>query len=79
MFLFRLREKDSMKFLIALISLIVYLCLTILGISLAFKASIILGVIVLLAVPSGFILGLFIIFGRHDVCSQIASWLHLPF
>lgn len=49
------------------------------GIFLAFKASIILGIIVLIVQPSPTVLGWVALFGRSDVCERLAAWLHLPF
>ena len=47
------------------------------GLSLAFSASIVLGVIVLLLPPAPAILGLIGCFGNPDICEVIAKWLGL--
>lgn len=49
------------------------------GLILAFKASIILGIAVLIIEPSPTILGWIAIFGHPEVSQKIAIWLHLPF
>jgi hypothetical protein len=50
--------------------------LSIYGLVLAFKASLVLGVIVLVVEPSPLILGLVGVF-RPDVAQQLAHWLGL--
>lgn len=49
------------------------------GAYLAFKASIILGIVALVVEPSPAVIGWIAILGRSDVCQKIAAWLHLPF
>jgi len=49
------------------------------GLILAFKASIILGIILLIAEPGPAIFGLLGIFGHPEVAQRITAWLHLPF
>ena len=49
------------------------------GLYLAFKASIILGIVALIVEPSPAILGWIAILGRNDVCQKLAEWMHLPF
>lgn len=53
------------------------LALTIYGVVLAFKASIVLGVLALLIEPSPFILGVLALFGHPDTAQKIANWLGL--
>lgn len=65
----------TVAFFVAL--LFVPLCLSVYGIVLAFKASIILGIIVLLVEPMPFILGILAVFGHSDVAQLIARWLGL--
>lgn len=50
--------------------------LSIYGLVLAFKASVVLGVIVLVVEPSPLVLGLVGVF-RPDVAQQLAHWLGL--
>jgi hypothetical protein len=47
------------------------------GLGLAFSASIVLGVIVLLLPPAPVILGLIGCFGNPNICEAIAKWLGL--
>lgn len=51
--------------------------LTLYGLYLAFSASIVLGVIVLLVEPSPFILGALALFGHPETAHKIANWLGL--
>lgn len=51
--------------------------LSIYGLVLAFKASIVLGVLALFLEPSPFILGLLGIFGHPEVAHKIAAWIGL--
>lgn len=51
--------------------------ISIYGAVLAFKASIILGVIVLIVEPSPFVIGLCAIFGK-DVAGAIQNWINFP-
>lgn len=51
--------------------------LTIYGLYLAFSASIVLGVIVLVVEPTPFILGVLALFGHPEVAHKIAAWLGL--
>ena len=60
---------------IALISL----GLTAYGLYLAFSASIILGIVVLIAEPTPLILAVVALTAKPDVCEAIAKWLNLPF
>ena len=53
------------------------LTLTIYGLYLAFSASIVLGVLVLLVEPSPLILGVLAFFGHPEVAHKIATWLGL--
>lgn len=59
------------------IVLAVILLPTVYGLYLAFKASIILGVLALIIEPSPAILGWLAIFGHADVAARIAHWLGL--
>ncbi len=52
---------------------------SIIGIYLTFKASIILGIIFLVAEPGPAIIGWIAIFGHADVAKKLAHWLNLPF
>jgi len=52
---------------------------TVYGLFLAFKASIILGILALIVEPSPAIFGWLAIFGHAEVCKAIGAWLHLPF
>lgn len=51
--------------------------LSIYGACLAFSASLILGVIVILVEPAPLVLGLVAVFGNPQVCQQIAAYLGL--
>lgn len=53
--------------------------LTIYGLYLAFSASIILGIVVLILEPTPMILALVALIAKPDVCEAIAKWLNLPF
>lgn len=53
------------------------ICTSIYGLYLAFSASIVLGVVVLLLEPSPLILGLVALCGNPDVAQRIATWLGL--
>lgn len=64
--------------LVALLLICGPFLLTIYGLVLAFKASIILGIIVLVLEPSPFILGLLAVFGMSDIAQKIATWLNFP-
>jgi len=44
------------------------------GLILAFKASLLLGIIVFIVEPVSVIIGWFAIIGRPDVCERIAEW-----
>ena len=52
--------------------------LTVYGIVLAFQASLVLGVIMLLIHPAPMILGMVALCGYPEVVTQIATWLNLP-
>jgi prepilin-type N-terminal cleavage/methylation domain-containing protein len=49
------------------------------GLYLAFKASILLGIVVMIVQPSPTILGWVAIFGHPEVCHKIVTWLSIPF
>ncbi len=49
------------------------------GLVLAFKASIILGMAVLIIEPSPVIIGLVALCGHPEFCAKFAAWLNLPF
>lgn len=51
------------------------LALSFWGIYLAFKASVLLGIIVLIMEPSPFILGVCALFGHADLAHRLASFL----
>lgn len=51
--------------------------ITVYGAVLAFQASIVLGVLVLLIEPSPFILGALALLGHPEVAQKIATWLGL--
>lgn len=51
--------------------------ISIYGLILAFKASLVLGVLVLLLEPTPFIIGVIGLFGHPEVASQIAKWIGL--
>jgi len=51
--------------------------LSIYGLILAFKASVILGVIALIVEPSPFVIGVIALFGP-DVCPAIQAWANFP-
>lgn len=53
------------------------LALSIYGLVLAFKASIVLGVIAMLVEPSPFVLGILGVFGHPEVAQKIATWMGL--
>lgn len=61
--------------LVALFFFLVVLITTIYGLYLAFSASIILGVIVLIVEPLPLILGIIGAFGHPEVARRIAEWL----
>ena len=64
--------------IIAIVTLVISaLCISAYGLYLAFSASIVLGIIVLLVEPSPFIIGLYMLFGK-DVASAIQNWIHFP-
>lgn len=52
---------------------------TIYGAYLAFKASLILGIVVLVVEPAPMVLGWIAIFGHPEVAQKIAQWIGLPF
>lgn len=49
------------------------------GLVLAFRASILLGIIVLIVQPSPFILGVIALSGHAEASVKLAQWMHLPF
>lgn len=49
------------------------------GAYLAFKASIILGIVVLIVEPTPTIIGWVAILGRADACEKLVAWIGLPF
>lgn len=53
--------------------------LTLVGAVLAFKASIILGIVALFVEPSPLVFGVLWMCGHGDVPLRLAQWLHLPF
>lgn len=54
-----------------------FFAVSIYGLVLAFKASIILGLIALIVEPSPLALGLVALFGHPDIAHRIAAWLGL--
>lgn len=52
--------------------------LSVYGLILAFKASIILGIIAFVLEPSPLVIGVVAYFGGMNVAPKIAAWLHLP-
>jgi hypothetical protein len=52
--------------------------LMIYGAVLAFKASIILGVLALIVEPSPFVIGIIGLCGHPELCAKIAAWIGLP-
>jgi hypothetical protein len=66
--------------LVAIMAVLVLpgLGLTIYGLMLAFKASIILGIVVVVVEPSPLVLGVLGLCGQPDVSEKIAHWLNLP-
>lgn len=67
-----------MKYVVLILTVAALFIPGIYGAYLAFKASIILGVIVLIVEPSPTILGWLALFGITDLCSRLAAWMHLP-
>ena len=70
--------------LVELLIAIVLLCVivpaigvSVYGLVLAFKASIILGIIVLALEPSPFVIGLCALFGKN-VAEALQNWIHFP-
>lgn len=53
------------------------IALSVYGIYLAFSASLVLGVLVLVVEPTPFVLGLLAVFGHTEVAHKIAVWLGL--
>lgn len=47
------------------------------GLYLAFKASFILGIAVLILEPSPWVIGVYALFGNPDICIRIAKWFGL--
>jgi predicted ABC-type exoprotein transport system permease subunit len=74
--------KNKTSYLIALFAIVSLLSLTlgplIYGLILAYKASFILFVIVLIMFPASPILGWIALLGHPDICHKIVYWLHLP-
>lgn len=58
---------------------VVSLGLTVYGLYLAFSASIILGIVVLVLEPTPLVLAVIALVAKPDVCEAIAKWLNLPF
>lgn len=53
------------------------ICMSIYGLVLAFRASLILGVLVFVIQPAPFILGVLGLFGHPQVAKMIATWIGL--
>ena len=75
----KIMRASSILAIIILVVAISCLGLTVYGLYLAFSASIILGIIVLLLQPTPLILALVALISRPTVCEELAKWLNLPF
>lgn len=65
--------------IVILLIAVLSLGLTVYGLYLAFSASIILGIVVLLIEPTPLILAVIALTAKPDICEAIAKWLNLPF
>lgn len=70
---------DLLKIIVGLLFIAAAIVPGIMGLILAFHASLILGIIVLVVQPTPTILGWLAIFGCSDVAVRLAHWMHLPF
>lgn len=58
--------------------IVVGLASTLYGLVLAFKASFILGLLVLIFEPTPAVIGIYAFFGHPDIAQKLVTWLHLP-
>ncbi len=75
----RLSRLPLIFLLFVIVIAVCLLVLTVYGVYLAFSASIILGVIVLILEPSPLIIALVTLFLKPDLCQTIVKWLNIPF
>lgn len=74
----RTTRNGFLGFGFLLLVLVVVIGPTLIGLSLAFKASIILGIVTLLLEPTPFIFGVAALLGHPELLKKLADWLHLP-
>lgn len=74
-----MKELTAITGIIAVVALFIAIIVgpIVYGIYLAFSASLILGLIVLILEPSAAAIGWIAIFGHPEVAQQLAHWLHL--
>lgn len=76
-----MKELLGILFVIGVVLSIVgiFIFPTFYGLYLAFKAPIILGILVLIVEPTPAVLGWLAIFGHSDIPAKLAAWMNLPF